>query len=102
MLGAAGAWFLSRGAVSQDGHAAADQLIALPGKKPLIKRTFRPPNFETPTSALASTYTPNELFFVRYHLAVIPEIDTTTWRLQVGGVSVASSLSLSLEDLHSG
>ncbi len=113
MLGAAGAWFLSRSALSQvmagaadaggatqAGRSMADQLIALPGKRPLIKRTFRPPNFETPSAALASVYTPNDVFFVRYHLGVIPEVNATIWRLQVGGTSAASPLSLSLENLR--
>lgn len=105
MLGATGAWFLSRGATAAGGGAsidlpAADQMIALSGKRPLIKRTFRPPNFETPTAALASAFTANDAFFVRYHLGVIPEVNPTTWRLQVGGASAERSLSLSMRDLH--
>jgi DMSO/TMAO reductase YedYZ molybdopterin-dependent catalytic subunit len=75
-------------------------MIALSGKRPLIKRTFRPPNFETPTAALASAYTANDAFFVRYHLGVIPEVNPTTWQLQVGGASAERSLSLSMRDLH--
>ena len=53
-------------------------LEALPGKKPLIKLSYRPPNYETPLEGLVPLYTPNDLFFVRYHLAVIPEIDVDT------------------------
>ncbi len=75
-------------------------LVALPGKGPLLERAFRPPNFETPLAALAPDFTPNSLFFVRYHLAVIPAIDPRTWRLSVGGASAAHALSLSLEDLR--
>ena len=60
--------------------APEDILIALPGKKPLIKRSFRPPNFETPLSDLRQPFTANDAFFVRYHLAVIPEIDVRAWR----------------------
>ena len=48
-------------------------LDALPGKKPLIKLTYRPPNYETPLSHFTSEFTPNDAFFVRYHLAGIPE-----------------------------
>ena len=110
MLGAAGAWFLSPGGRSPvlaapsnaSPGSTADQLIALPGKRPLIKRTFRPPNFETPIKVLASVYTPNDAFFVRYHLGVIPEVDAATWRLQVGGASAVNSLSLSMQDLQQG
>jgi len=43
-------------------------LEALPGKKPLIKLSYRPPNYETPLSYFSSEFTPNESFFVRYHL----------------------------------
>ncbi len=74
--------------------------MALPGKAPLLERAFRPPNFETPLSALAADFTPNRLFFVRYHLAVIPQVDARTWRLRVGGASAGHELSLSLQDLR--
>jgi DMSO/TMAO reductase YedYZ molybdopterin-dependent catalytic subunit len=82
--------------------ASTNELIALPGKKPLIKRTFRPPNFETPLVDLRSPFTANDAFFVRYHLASIPEIDPRSWRLRVGGASAQRSLELSLDDLRNG
>ena len=78
---------------------AADELIALPGKRPLIKRTFRPPNYETPLAELRSQITANDAFFVRYHLASIPEIDPRTWRLRIGGASAKRTLDLSLDEL---
>jgi DMSO/TMAO reductase YedYZ molybdopterin-dependent catalytic subunit len=74
-------------------------LVALPGKKPLIKRSFRPPNFETPLADLRQPFTANDAFFVRYHLAVIPEIEPRAWRLRVGGPSTSRPLELSLDDL---
>jgi DMSO/TMAO reductase YedYZ molybdopterin-dependent catalytic subunit len=77
----------------------SDELVGLPGKQPLIHRTFRPPNFETPLEQLRHAFTPNEAFFVRYHLAQIPEVDSRTWRLNVGGTSAARPLQLSLADL---
>ena len=58
---------------------------ALPGKKPLIKLTYRPPNYETPLEYFRTPLTPNEAFFVRYHLADIPEVDAAKWQLTVGG-----------------
>jgi len=82
--------------------ADAETLIALPGKKPLIKRTFRPPNFETPLADLRGAFTANDAFFVRYHLAVIPQVDVRTWRLRVGGASAARPLELSLDELRRG
>lgn len=77
-------------------------LIALPGKKPLIKRTFRPPNFETPLADLRQPFTANEAFFVRYHLASIPEVDARTWRLSISGASAQQPLQLSLAELRNG
>ena|SRR6185436_7785299 len=83
------------------GAAEPDQesLAQLPGKRPLIKRTFRPPNYETPLADLRSQMTDNDAFFVRYHLASIPEIDPRTWRLRIGGASANRTLELSLADL---
>jgi DMSO/TMAO reductase YedYZ molybdopterin-dependent catalytic subunit len=77
-------------------------LEALPGKKPLIKLSYRPPNYETPLSHFTSEFTPNESFFVRYHLAGIPdEIDAQRWTLKVGGEGAGKQLELSLEMLRS-
>jgi DMSO/TMAO reductase YedYZ molybdopterin-dependent catalytic subunit len=81
---------------------ADDELIALPGKKALIKRTLRPPNFETPLADLRQQFTANDAFFVRYHLASIPEVDARTWRLRIGGASVKRQLELSLDELKRG
>src|SRR3984893_17235114 len=76
-------------------------LEALPGKRPLIKLSYRPPNYETPLSHFTSEFTPNESFFVRYHLAGIPEeIDAAKWKLNVGGEGVGKPLELSLSELR--
>ena len=48
----------------------------------MIKKTWRPPNFETPVSYFNEAFTPNDAFFVRYHLADIPEVAPQDWRLQ--------------------
>jgi DMSO/TMAO reductase YedYZ molybdopterin-dependent catalytic subunit len=78
-------------------------LDALPGKKPLIKLSYRPPNYETPVSYFKDAITPNDAFFVRYHLAGIPEeIDPKTWRLRIGGEAAASPFELTLDELKSG
>jgi DMSO/TMAO reductase YedYZ molybdopterin-dependent catalytic subunit len=76
------------------------ELAALPGKVPLIKRTWRPPNFETPVSWFDQPFTPNRAFFVRYHLASIPEVSAQDWRLNVGGEAAAKPYSLSLAQLR--
>jgi DMSO/TMAO reductase YedYZ molybdopterin-dependent catalytic subunit len=78
-------------------------LDALPGKKPLIKLTYQPPNYETPVAYFKDAITPNDAFFVRYHLAGIPDrIDPKTWRLKIGGEAAASAYELTLEELQSG
>ena len=82
--------------------AQVEALAALPGKKPLIRRSFRPPNFETPLADLAAPLTDDGAFFVRYHLTVIPRIDPDGWRLQVSGASARRALTLSLAELRSG
>lgn len=74
-------------------------LEALPGKKPLIKKTYRPPNYETPVKYFNEIFTPNDVFFVRYHLSNIPEVDARTWKLTVGGDAVERPLELTLNDL---
>jgi len=72
---------------------------ALSGKKPLIKRTYRPPNFETPIRTFSDVVTPNDQFFVRWHLAHIPQVVAETWRLKVGGDSVERPFELTLDRL---
>jgi len=76
-------------------------LASLPGKVPLIKKTWRPPNFETPVSYFNEAFTPNNAFFVRYHLATIPEIAPQDWRLRVGGEAVDKPFDLTLAQLRS-
>jgi sulfite dehydrogenase len=78
-------------------EAAAE---ALPGKKGLIRLSDRPPNYETPLDAFATAITPNDRFFVRYHLALIPEMaELAHWKLSVGGDSAGRELELSLAEL---
>jgi len=81
------------------GTRAAAVLDALPGKKPLIKLSYRPPNYETPIEHLGTAITPNDAFFVRYHLADIPEVDGKTWKLSVGGEGADRAAELTLDDL---
>lgn len=83
-----------------DGTAAEQTLDTLPGKVPLIKKTFRPPNYETPVSYLGSELTPNDAFFVRYHLAGIPDaVDPASWKLEIAGPGATTPVSFTLDDL---
>jgi len=83
-----------------EGTRAEAVLDSLPGKKPLIKLTYRPPNYETPLEYFRTAITPNEAFFVRYHLPNIPEVDAKTWKLVVGGEGANSQAELTLDDLQ--
>ncbi|WP_280043278.1 molybdopterin-dependent oxidoreductase [Pseudomonas sp. Hg5Tf] len=75
-------------------------LVQYPQKRPLTLVTTRPPHLETPFSVFnEGPITPNDAFFVRYHLANFPtSIDPDSYRLTVKG-SVNTSLSLSLAEL---
>ena len=78
----------------------APGLESLAGKQPLIKRAYRPPNYETPVAWLQEPITPNDRFFVRWHLANIPAVDVSGWRLSVGGDAVTAPRSFTLEELR--
>src|SRR5207249_154426 len=78
----------------------ARSVVTFPQKRPLILLTTRPPQLETPFSVFnEGVITPNDAFFVRYHLSQVPtSIDPASFRLTVSG-SVNSLLKLSLEEL---
>ena len=82
-----------------EGVRSNAMLNALPGKKPLIKLSYRPPNYETPIEYFRTAITPNDAFFVRYHLSVIPEVDVRTWKIVVGGEGANGQAEFTLDDL---
>lgn len=72
-----------------------------PQKAPLILLTDRPVQLETPRYYFLSTFTPNDAFFVRWHLQTIPNaVDLKTWRLSVEG-NVERPASISFPELTS-
>ena len=75
-------------------------LVAFPQKRPLMVVTPRPPQLETPFEIFDDgVLTPNDAFYVRWHLANIPTtIDGAKHRIKVGGL-VDRPLSLSVADL---
>lgn len=76
-----------------------DVLVKAPGKKEMILHTERPYNLETPQKYFLLDYTPNDVFFVRWHLSQLPDaIDPDTFRLRIHG-NVTNRLSLSLDEL---
>jgi sulfite dehydrogenase (cytochrome) subunit A len=97
LAGPAGAQQIVRGVFANGDRP----LIAFPQKRPLMVLTPRPPQLETPFSIFdQGVFTPNDAFFVRWHLSEIPtSIDAAQHRIRVGG-AVAKPLSLSLGDLR--
>ena len=75
--------------------------IAFPEKRPMIMYSDRPPLLESPREVFTSALTPNDLFFVRWHMPMIPKhINTSTFRVKVDGL-VKKELKLSLKNLKS-
>jgi DMSO/TMAO reductase YedYZ molybdopterin-dependent catalytic subunit len=76
-------------------------LVQYPQKRPMIGLTSRPPQLETPFSIFNDgPITPNNAFFVRYHLAGVPlDIDPDKFTLEIKG-KVNKPLKLSLKDLR--
>lgn len=73
--------------------------ITEPQKAPLILMADRPVQLETPRHYFLSAFTPNEAFYVRWHLETLPNsVDLKEWRLHVEG-NVGNPLTLSLPDL---
>ena len=76
------------------------KMVALPGKKPLIQLSDRGPNYESPLEYFRTPVTPNDEFFVRYHLSDIPEkIDTATYKIAVGGDGANGQATITFDDL---
>src|ERR1700724_2930365 len=76
-------------------------LVKYPQKRPMIGLTSRPPQLETPFSIFNDgAITPNNAFFVRYHLAGVPlDIDPDKFTLEIKG-KVDKPLKLSLKDIR--
>ena len=82
-----------------DGTRAEAALHQLPGKKPLIRLADRPPNYEATIETFREAITPNEEFFVRYHLAGIPAMPALgKWSLSVAGDAASQWLRFSSVD----
>ena len=78
---------------------SGEQWVKADGKDSLLLLTDRPPNLETPLKYFLQDYTPNSVFFVRWHLSGLPTaVDADTFRLRVGG-NVTNEVALSLNDL---
>lgn len=80
-------------------EAQSRRMVRFPEKTDLILLTARPPQLETPLEYFKELITPNEAFFVRWHISQLPAtVDLKNWRLTVGG-NTDRELSLSMSDL---
>ncbi|MGQ0578796.1 MAG: molybdopterin-dependent oxidoreductase [Betaproteobacteria bacterium] len=94
------AWADSLGpAALPSGALQSAQLEALPGKLPLVRKSFRPPNFETPVRFFNEAFTPNDAFFVRYHLADIPQVSAQRWKLALTGDALDKPFEITYQEL---
>ena len=77
------------------------RLSTFPEKRSLIVQRSWPPLLETPMSVFdKGVFTPNDAFYVRWHLGSIPkEIDVAKFRLRIHG-QVEHPLELSLEQIQ--
>jgi hypothetical protein len=80
-------------------------LVKYPQKRPMLRLTARPPQLETPFAVFnEGITTPNDAFFVRYHLTNAPPaaelLTAEKFRLQIKG-SVNTPLSFSVAQLKS-
>ena len=76
-------------------------VVEYPQKSPLVLLTDRPVQLETPRHYFESAFTPNEAFYVRWHLDEIPNtVDLANWRLSIEG-AVDRPLKFSMSDLTS-
>jgi DMSO/TMAO reductase YedYZ molybdopterin-dependent catalytic subunit len=74
-------------------------LVEYPQKSPLVLLTDRPVQLETPRHYFETAFTPNEAFYVRWHLDEIPNsVDLASWRLSIEG-AVDRPLKFSMGDL---
>jgi DMSO/TMAO reductase YedYZ molybdopterin-dependent catalytic subunit len=100
-LATIGGWSLLQRSVLAATDTAVDiNADRLMGKDALLKKTYRPPNYETPVNYFDTPFTPNSHFFVRYHHAVIPEVNVENWRLRIGGDAIVTPLAFTLDQLR--
>lgn len=94
---AAGPWLSPQ---LPDGTRAIARFGSAPGTTKLIELTDRPPNYEAPIGTFRTAITPNDEFFIRYHLAEVPEMAAlASWKLTIGGDAATKETTLTLDDL---
>lgn len=93
--------FLARGAVVPLAWSLPPAFLQAepdqPGFPGMIVRSTEPRNWEFPFSALQSSITPNEHFYIRNHFPM-PAIDLNSWKLSIEG-AVKQKLEFTCADL---
>ena len=74
-------------------------MATLPGKKPLIRLSDRAPNYEAPLEYFRTPITPNDEFFIRYHLSDIPQVDPKKYKITIGGEGANGQTEITFDDL---
>jgi sulfite oxidase len=78
---------------------AADDAVAIPGKRPMILHNDRPEDLETPLRYFDQYLTPVDAFFVRQHLPRPAPIAPAAYRLTING-RVSKPVEVTLADLQ--
>ena len=85
---------------TRQGEPSPEPFARFPEKVPMRVLSDRAPCLETPWQYYRDDLTPNEAFYVRWHLAAIPtRVDLRSWRLRIGG-HVQTPLELSMDELR--
>jgi sulfite dehydrogenase len=83
-----------------DGTREIAQFVNLPDKRRLLRLADRPPNYATPIEVFTDAVTPNDRFYIRYHLAGVPTAaDMDGWSLSISGDAVEHPVRLKMSDL---
>lgn len=80
------------------GVSRAQELVTVPGKRPMLLHNDRPEDLETPASYFETWLTPNDVFFVRQHIPR-PTVKADSYRLSLGG-RVEKPKELTLADIQ--
>lgn len=73
--------------------------VAFPEKRPMITYSDRPPLLEAPRDVFSQAITPNDQFFVRWHMPEIPQyIDPDKYTITIDGL-VDKPYTISLNEL---
>jgi sulfite dehydrogenase len=82
------------------GDTSANRWVKPAGKDSLLLLTDRPPNLETPLKYFQLDYTPNNVFFVRWHLAGLPDsVNLETFQLTSSSPRTLKNSSITIKSL---